>query len=83
MISTVTNQGKTGWTIVDGNFNHARLIEFFEALIEQGGRKVFPVLDSFGVHHRTSAKKWLEEHTEQTGVFSLPSYPPELDLRNL
>jgi hypothetical protein len=31
MISTVTNQGKTSWMIIDGNFNHVRLIEFFEA----------------------------------------------------
>jgi hypothetical protein len=33
MISTVTNQGKTSWMIIDGNFNHVRLIEFFEARI--------------------------------------------------
>jgi transposase len=32
MISTVTNQGKTSWMIIDGNFNHVRLIEFFDAL---------------------------------------------------
>ena len=40
MISTVTNQGKTSWMIIDGNFNHLRLIESFEALIKQAGRKV-------------------------------------------
>jgi hypothetical protein len=34
MISTVTNQGKASWMIIDGNFNHVRLIEFFEALIK-------------------------------------------------
>ncbi len=40
MISTVTNQGKTSWMILDGNFNHVRLIEFFEALTRhrQGAR---------------------------------------------
>lgn len=34
MISTVTHQGKTRWQIIDDNFNHERLIAFFEALIE-------------------------------------------------
>jgi hypothetical protein len=29
MIASVTNQGKARWMIVDGAFNHERLIEFF------------------------------------------------------
>jgi transposase len=79
MISTVTNQGKTSWMIIDGNFNHERLIEFLKALIKQAGRKVFLVLDNLGVHHSKPVKKWLEEHIEQIEVFYLPSYPPELN----
>ncbi len=35
MISTVTNHGKTSWMIIDGNFNHVRLIEFFQAFVKQ------------------------------------------------
>jgi putative mRNA 3-end processing factor len=31
MISTVTNQGRANWMIVDGAFNHERLIEFLHA----------------------------------------------------
>ena len=79
MISTVTNQGKASWMIIDGNFNHLRLIEFFEALIKQVGRKVFLVLDNLGVHHCKPVKKWLAEHMEQIEVFYLPSYSPELN----
>ena len=79
MISTVTNQGKTSWMIIDGNFNHVRLIEFFEALITQTGRKVFLVLDNLGVHHCKPVKQWLAEHVEQIEVFYLPSYSPELN----
>jgi transposase len=79
MISTVTNQGKTSWMIIDGNFNHVRLIEFFEALIKQAGRKVFLVLDNLGVHHCKPVKKWLAAHQEQIEVFYLPSYSPELN----
>jgi hypothetical protein len=51
IISTVINQGKTNWMIIVGNFNHPRLIEFFEALIKHAGRKVILVLDNLGVHH--------------------------------
>ena len=77
MISTVTNQGKTSWMIIDGNFNHLRLIEFFEALIQQAGRKVFLVLDNLGVHHCKPVKQWLSDHAETIEVFSLPGYSPE------
>lgn len=79
MISTVTNHGKTSWMIIDGNFNHVRLIEFFEALIKQTGRKVFLVLDNLGVHHCAPVKSWLEEHKQLIEVFYLPSYSPELN----
>jgi hypothetical protein len=79
MISTVTNQGKTSWMIIDGNFNHLRLIELFEALIKQAGRKLFLVPDNLGVHHCAPVKKWLAEHMEQIEVFDLPSYSPELN----
>ena len=79
MISTVTNQGKTSWMIIDGNFNHLRLIEFFEALIKQVGRKVFLVLDNLGVHHCKPVKEWLAANVKQIEAFYLPSYSPELN----
>ncbi|MDR3409834.1 MAG: IS630 family transposase, partial [Formivibrio sp.] len=79
MISTVTNQGKTSWMIIDGNFNHLRLIEFFEALIKQAGRKVFLVLDNLGVHHCKPIEEWLATHLKQIEVFYLPSYSPDLN----
>ncbi len=62
MISTVTNQCKTNRMIIDGNFNHERLIEFSEALVKQAGRKVFLVLDNLGVHHCNPVKQWLAVH---------------------
>lgn len=46
MIASVTNQGKARWMIIDGSFNHEKLIEFFEALIKDAGRKVFLILDN-------------------------------------
>lgn len=79
MISTVTNQGKARWMIIDGAFNHEGLIEFFEALVKEADRKVFLILDNLGVHHCKPVKAWLAEHVEQIEVFYLPSYSPELN----
>lgn len=79
MISTVTNQGKTRWQIIDGNFNHEKLIEFFEALIKDTDRKLFLILDNLGVHHCKPVKAWLAVHHDQIEVFFLPSYSPELN----
>jgi transposase len=79
MIASVTNQGKARWMIIDGAFNHERLIEFFESLIKDAGRKVFLILDNLGVHHCKPVKARLAEHTQQMEVFYLPSYSPELN----
>ena len=40
--------------IVDGAFNHERLIEFLQALVRDGKcrhKKVFLILDNLGVYH--------------------------------
>ncbi len=79
MIASVTNQGKARWMIIDGNFNHEKLIEFFELLIHDARRKVFLILDNLGVHHCKPVKTWLAQHVEQMEVFYLPSYSPELN----
>ena len=82
MISTVTNQGKASWMIIDGAFNHEKLIEFFKALVVDGKRaskKVFLILDNLGVHHCKPVKAWLAEHQADIEVFYLPSYSPELN----
>jgi len=79
MISTVNNQGKINWMIIDGNFNHERLIEFLQALVKQVGRKVFLILDNLRVHHCAPVTKWLKRHKKKIEVFYLPSYSPELN----
>jgi transposase len=79
MIASVTNQGKARWMIIDGAVNHERLIEFFESLLKDAGRKVFLILDNLGVHHCKPVKAWLAEHTQEMEVFYLPSYSPELN----
>jgi len=79
MISTVSNQGKARWMIIDGAFNHEKLIEFFQALLEEADRKLFVILDNLGVHHCKPVKAWLAERNARIEVFYLPSYSPELN----
>ncbi len=79
MISTVTNQGKTQWMIVEDAFNSDKLIEFLEALIKDAPKKIFLILDNLRVHHSKPVKAWLEKHQEKIEVFYLPSYSPELN----
>jgi len=79
MISTVTNQGKTRWMIIEESFNSDKLIEFMEALIKDTGKKVFLILDNLRVHHSKPVKAWLEQQQKKIEVFYLPSYSPELN----
>lgn len=79
MISTVTNQGKTRWMIIDENFGADRLIEFLEALIKDATRKIFLILDNLRAHHSKLVKAWLETRQDQIEIFYLPSYSPELN----
>lgn len=79
MISTVTNQGKARWMIIDDTFNADRLIEFLEALIKDAGVKIFLILDNLRVHHSKIVKAWLAERVDAIEVFYLPSYAPELN----
>jgi transposase len=83
MIATVTNQGKARWMIIDGAFNHKRLIEFFEALVKDARGKVFLILDNLSVHHCKPVKAWLDQHNAAIEVFYLPSYSPELNPEEL
>jgi hypothetical protein len=79
MIASVTNQGKARWLIVDGKFNHERLIQFVDLLIKDTPRKVFLTLDNLGVCHREPVQAWLAAHGQQIEEFYLPNHSPELN----
>lgn len=79
MISSVSNQGKCHWMMVEGAVNSDRLIEFLEALCHDAGRKVFLVLDNLRVHHSKPVKAWLAKNEEKINIFYLPSYSPDLN----
>ena len=90
MISTVTNQGKSSWMIIDESFNADRLIEFLGALVSDAQlrkaadgsavpKKVFLILHNLRVHHSKLVKAWLADKAEKIEVFYLPSYSPQLN----
>lgn len=79
MISTVTNQGKTRWMIIEDALNTERFIEFLESLVKDAERKVFLILDNLKVHHAKIAKAWVASRKSQIELFFLPSYSPELN----
>ena len=79
MISTVTNQGKARWMIVEESFNADKLIEFLVALTKDADRKVFLILDNLRVHHSKRVKAWLADKKDKIEIFYLPSYSPELN----
>ena len=79
MISSVTNQGKTRWMIVEESFHADKLIEFLTALIKDADRKVFLILDHLRVHHSKVVKAWLADKKDKIEIFYLPSYSPELN----
>ena len=72
MISTVTNQSKARWMIVEDAFNSDKLVEFLEALIKDAGKKIFLILDNLRVHHSKPVKAWLEKHKEEIEMFYYP-----------
>ena len=79
MISSVNNQGKCHWMIIDGVFNADKLIEFMESLVKDVPRKVFLIMDNLKVHHCKPVKEWLGKNAANIEVFYLPSYSPELN----
>ncbi|MEO6697675.1 MAG: IS630 family transposase [Gammaproteobacteria bacterium] len=79
LISTVTNQGKLRWMVLNGALDSDQLIAFLKRLVKDAKRKVFLILDNLRVHHAKLVKAWLAIHTDEIEVFYLPSYSPELN----
>ena len=73
MISTVTNQGKSRWMIVEENFDTDKVIEFLGALIKDAPQKIFLMVDNLRGLHSKLVKAWAEEHKAQIELFYLPS----------
>ena len=91
MVSTVANQGKSSWMMIDESFNADRLIEFLTALVTDAPsrknadsssalKKGFLILDNLRVHHSKLVTAWLADKTKKIEVFYLPSFRHNLIL---
>jgi transposase len=78
-LSTITNQGKVRFMVLQGPLSAPTLIRFLQRLIRDRGRKVFVILDNLNVHRAAKVRGWVGEHRDEIEVFYLPPYAPELN----
>lgn len=75
-LSTITNQGKVRFMVLQGPLSAATLIRFLQRLIRDRGRKVFVILDNLTVHRAAKAYGWVGEHRDEIEVFDCRPTPP-------
>ncbi|WP_459925923.1 IS630 family transposase, partial [Desulfatiferula olefinivorans] len=79
LISTATNQGKVRFMVYKDKMNSQALIKFMTRLIKDSDKKIYLILDNLKVHHNHMVKDWVNEHEDESELFFLPSYSPELN----
>jgi transposase len=60
-------------------FSATVFIDFLQRLIQHRTGKLFWIGDRHPVHAQPAVQRWLEQHSQQIEVFSLPAYSPELN----
>jgi transposase len=78
-LSTVTNQGKVRFLVLQGPLSAQILIRFLRRLIRDTDRKVFVILDNLNVHKAAKVRAWVQAHRDEIALFYLPPYAPELN----
>lgn len=78
-LSTVTNQGKVRFMVLEGPLSAQILIRFLRRLIRDTNRRVFIILDNLNVHKAMKVRAWVEAHCDAIELFYLPPYAPELN----
>jgi len=78
-LSTVTNQGKVRFMVLEGPLSAQILIRFLRRLIRDTNRRVFVILDNLNVHKAAKVRAWVEAHCDAIELFYLPPYAPELN----
>lgn len=79
MISSITNTGKTMFSLYDESINVDRFIDFLEKVIKSSNKKVYMIVDNLRVHHAKLVTAWIEEHKDKIAIFYLPPYSPEFN----
>jgi transposase len=78
-LSTVTNQGKVRFMVLEGPLSAQILIRFLRRLIRDTNRRVFVILDNLNVHKAATVRAWVEAHCDAIELFYVPPYAPELN----
>lgn len=78
-LSTVTNQGKVRFMVLEAPLSAQILIRFLRRLIRDTNRRVFLILDNLNVHKSAKVRAWVEAHCDAIELFYLPPYAPELN----
>jgi len=78
-LSTVTNQGKVRFMVLEGPLSAPILIRFLRRLIRDTTRRVFVILDNLNVHKAAKVRAWVAAHGDAIALFYLPPYAPELN----
>lgn len=71
-LSTITNQGKVRFMVLQGPLSAPTLIRFLRGLMRDRGRKVFVILDNWNLHRAAKVRRWVGEHRDEIEVFYLP-----------
>ena len=79
VLSTVTNQGKVRFMVLEGPLTAPMLIRFLRRLIRDTKRRVFVILDNLKVHKAARVRAWVMAHRDAIALFYLPPYAPELN----
>jgi len=77
VISSITNRGTLRFRVFTGRFTADVFIDSMKRLVRTSKRKVFLIVDRHPTHRAKKVKRWLEKHTKQIRLFSLPAYSPE------
>lgn len=78
-LSTVTNQGKVRFMVLEGPLSAQLLIRFLRRLVRDTDRRVFVILDNLNVHKAAKVRAWVAAHRDALALFYLPPYAPELN----
>lgn len=78
-LSTVTNQGKVRFMVLQAPLSAPLLLRFIRRLIASTDHKVFLILDNLNVHKAAAVRAWVHAHRTEITVFYLPPYAPELN----
>lgn len=71
-LQSVTNRGKVFWLPYDGSLRAPHLVDFFDRLTRESGRKIFAMLAGMQWQRAATFSSWASERTSQIRLFHLP-----------